>query len=206
MTSHIVVVGYGDGGRVVLRALQFDPRPSTTTVVDVNPARADLAKMDGADVVVGPGWRLETLWEAGAHEAEHVVVAVSDDAATLRVTSVVRSLNEEATVTAIVRSPEISELMQYLGADHVLTEDELVEWFMALPDDSVTSATADGPALVVVERAVQRDEVGRRLSECGPQVLAIIREGRRVWPEDPAADRLRPGDLLVVLGDIPAAG
>lgn len=206
MASRIVLIGYGESGRVVLRALKFDPRSARPVVIDMNQARIEQAEVDGAEVVLGPGWRLRTLMAAGVEDATQVVVAVSDDALALRITSVVRSVNEEIAVTTVVRSPDLVELIQYLGADHVLTEDELAEWFVHLQPEPVDPLPADDDGLVVLERAVQRDEVGRLPSECGPEVLAVIRDGRRVWTEDPSADRLRHGDLLVVLGSVPPSG
>ena len=137
MASHIVLIGYGESGRVLLRALQFDPRRTRPTVIDVDPVRVEQARADGADAVLGFGWRLATLEAAGVPEAAHVVVAVSDDALALRITSVVRSLNEGITVTTVVRSRNLVDLIQYLGADHVLTEDEFVAWYMELPPESV---------------------------------------------------------------------
>ena len=202
MASHIVLIGYGESGRVLLRALQFDPRRTRPTVIDVDPAKVEQARKDGADAVLGFGWRLATLEAAGVPDAAHVVVAVSDDALALRITSVVRSLNEGITVTTVVRSRNLVDLIQYLGADHVLTEDEFVAWYMELPPGSV-GPLPDVDDLVVLERAVGCDEIGRLPSECGPEVLAVIRDGRRVWAEDPSADRLRSGDLLVVLDSVP---
>ena len=205
MVPHVVLIGYGDTGRVVLRALRFDPRRSRPTVVDANPARAVQARVDGADAVEGPGWRLETLSMAGVQEATHAVVAVSDDALALRITSVVRSLNEEITLTTVVRSPDLVELLRYLGADHVLTEDEVEERFTELRPEPVEPPPDDN-GLAVLQRAVRLDEIGLLPFECGPEVLAVIRDGRRVWTEDPSAERLRQGDLLVVLDRVPPAG
>lgn len=198
MVSRVVLIGYGVCGSVVLRALRFDPRRSRPTVVDANPVRVEQAEVDGADAVAGPGWRLETLSLAGVQEASHAVVAVSDDALALRITSVVRSLNEEITLTTVVRSPDLVELLRYLGADHVLTEDEVEGWFAESQPEPVESPLPD-EEIVVLERAVQHDEIGLLPYECGPEVLAVIRDGKRVWTEDPSAERLRRGDLLVVL-------
>ena len=89
MASHIVLIGYGESGRVLLRALQFDPRRTRPTVIDVDPAKVEQARKDGADAVLGFGWRLATLEAAGVPDAAHVVVAVSDDALALRITWVI---------------------------------------------------------------------------------------------------------------------
>ena len=68
--------------------------------------------------------------------------------------------------------------------------------------NAATNAAALGASVRLVG-LVGRDEIGRLPSECGPEVLAVIRDGRRVWAEDPSADRLRSGDLLVVLDSVP---
>ena len=44
MASHIVLIGYGESGRVLLRALQFDPRRTRPTVIDVDPAKVEQAR------------------------------------------------------------------------------------------------------------------------------------------------------------------
>ncbi len=203
MSSHAVLIGYSARGRLVLAALCDAEQESGFTVVDADPERVDQARMDGAHAVAGPGWRLSVLWSAAVHAADRVVVAVSDDAMAVRITSVVRSLNETATVVTVVRSSQLQELIEFLGADHVLTAEQATEW--ALGAEVVPFEREVLPDLEwsVAERAVKRDEIGCSPLTCGHQVLAVVREGRRIWVEDPSVGALRGDDRLLVLSGTP---
>lgn len=195
MGSHTVLIGYSSRGRAVLAALCGQGHTTDCTVIDADPERAEQALVDGASVVTGSGWNLNVLRSAAVHVADHVVVAVTDDAMALGITSVVRSLNETAVVITVVRQAELRELVEFVGADHVLTAERR--------PDAVESAFEDiePPDLAwgVAERAVRRDEIGCSPLTCGHQVLAVVREGRRIWAEDPAVAALRGGDRLLVL-------
>ncbi|MCG8922541.1 NAD(P)-binding protein [Lentzea sp. CC55] len=202
MRPHAVLIGYSVRGRVVLSTLFAQGHATDFTVIDSDPDRVAQASVDGIRAVTGEGWRLGVLWSAGVHTSEHVVVAVTDDAQALRITSVVRSLNEAATITTLIRSTELHELIEFFGADHVVTEDRAGEWSL-----EVASAPFDDlPHLewVVLERPVVEDEIGLLPLECGNDVLAVLRDGQRIWAEDPVVGKLRGDDRLVVLTDAPA--
>lgn len=203
MASQIVLIGYGDTGQVVLAALSRGHGTPELTVVEPDAERVAKARVAGVDAVLGPGWHLETLRTAAAHEAACMIIAVADDTEALRVTSVARSVNEYATIITVVRNKEVRGLVACLGADHVIGADEVVLWF-----SDVTAWFEDEgadllPELVVVEREVHDQEVGQPPGECGMRVLAVVRDGTRMWLEDDEASRLRPGDRLVVLREHP---
>ncbi|MFD5825296.1 NAD(P)-binding protein [Lentzea sp. NPDC060358] len=204
MRSHAVLVGYSTRGRVVLSTLFAAGHATDFTVVDSDPGRVAQAEVDGVRAVVGEGWRLDVLWAAGAHTSDHVVVAVTDDALALRITSVVRSVNEDATITTVVRSEELRELIEFLGADHVLAAEGVGEWSRAMA--RVPHERHPQPEWTVLRRPVARDEIGSSPLACGSEVLAVFREGRRIWVEDPAVGELRHDDVLVVLSSAPAGG
>lgn len=124
-----------------------------------------------------------------------------DDALALRITSVVRSLNETTTITTLVRSTQLNELIKFLGADHVLVADRVGGW--ALEAEELVPDGLPGFEWVVLERRVLRDEVGSSPLECGNEVLAVLRDGQRIWVEDPAVEELRGDDRLVVLTSAP---
>ncbi|MFJ8962574.1 NAD-binding protein [Lentzea sp. NPDC102401] len=202
MRSHAVLIGYSARGRVVLSKLFAGGHATEFTVVDSDPERVVQAGVDGVHAVAGEGWRLNVLWSAGAHTSDHVVVAVTDDALALRITSVVRSLNESATITTLVHSTQLHELIEFLGADHVLVADRVGEWSLKmddLPYDQLSELE-----WAVLERPVMQDEVGSSPLECGSGVLAVLRDGQRIWVEDPEVGELRGDDLLVVLSTTPS--
>ncbi|MEU3648832.1 NAD(P)-binding protein [Lentzea sp. NPDC034063] len=199
MSSRAVLVGYCARGRAVVSALRCEGFVTDLTVVDADPERVEQAEVDGVHGVVGLGWRLNVLWAAGVHTADYVVIAVRDDVMAMRITSVVRSLNETVRLICVVRDPELYELVSCIGADNVLGPVEAAEWGFGtsghLPEDGGL------PELewVVAERPVARQEIGCSPFECGNQVLAVVRDGRRIWAEDPSVATLRDDDRLLVL-------
>ena len=199
MGSRAVLVGYSARGRAVVSALRCEGHATELTIIDADPERVEQAEVDGVSAVVGSGWRLSVLWSAGVHNADQVVVAVRDDAMAMRITSIVRSLNETATVISVVRDPELHELVSYLGADLVLGAVEAAEW--AFGSSEVPAEGSGLPDLewTVAERAVAREEIGCSPLECGNQVLAVVRDGTRIWAEDPSVATLRDDDRLLVL-------
>lgn len=199
MGSRTVLIGYNVRGRVLVAALRDSGCAYACTVVDADPIRAEEAVMDGLRAVVGPAWRLRTLWLAGVQDADHVVVAVTDDDVALQVTSAVRSLNESATIITVVAGPELGELALCTGADQVVDVRQVPEW------EPVAAHRRHAPqeqVWSVVERAVEQHEVGRSPRECGDQVLAVLRGGRRVWAEDLKVGALCEDDRLLVWRDV----
>jgi regulation of enolase protein 1 (concanavalin A-like superfamily) len=126
------------------------------------------------------------LREADVPRATRVIVTVADDAVALRILCAVRRLNDQAIVMVAFHEPHWREVGLYLGADRVVED--------ASPPDDCTCEIED---LVFVERAVLRNEVGLRLSECAPEVLAATRENTRHWRDQAEPHVLREGDLLL---------
>ncbi|MFC3897069.1 NAD(P)-binding protein [Lentzea rhizosphaerae] len=198
MSSRTVLIGYNVRGRRVLAALRESGCTTGFTVVESDPQRAEQAVMAGVHAVVGPCWRLRTLWLAGAHTADHVVVAVPDDDMAQRIISAVRSINEDATIT-VVHSSRRPQVVEHLGADHVANVSQAYEWApdAECPHDS-GHAFAD-LEWTVAERAVTHDEIGCSPLHCRHQVLAVVRHGQRLWAEDPAVAVLCGEDRLLVV-------
>ncbi|USX55447.1 NAD(P)-binding protein [Lentzea sp. HUAS12] len=163
MRSHAVLIGYSARGRVVLSTLYAGGHATDFTIVDSDPERVVQAGVDGVRAVAGEGWRLDVLWSAGVHTSDHIVVAVTDDALALRITSVVRSLNEAATITTLVHSTQLRELIEYLGADHVLVADRVGEW--ALEMDGPVCDHLPELEWSVLERAAATWKASARLLE-----------------------------------------
>lgn len=208
MTAHTVLIGYGATGRSAAQALPDDTGDGLV-VVDIDAARADLARQDGAQPVLGDGGDVTTLRAAHVPEAAHVLVAVPDDPSAARITTTVRSLNRDAAITTLVRDPHWRTLATYVGADQVLPGADLVGRLLGMtvhqPDlpERVMRALEHPPDLAIGERAVRTTEVGRAAATCGPLVLAVLRLGIRLWRDHPQASRLRADDRLLVVRAAP---
>jgi voltage-gated potassium channel len=204
MTAHTVLVGYGATGRSAAQTLPGDT-VGGLVVVDTDAVRADLARQDGAQPVLGDGGDVATLRAAQVPEAAHILVAVPDDPVAVRITTTARSLNREATITTLVRDPHWRTLATYLGADQVVVAADLVGRLLGMavrqPElpERVMRVLQQPPSLAITERPVHASEIGRPAATCGPLVLAVLRHGIRLWRDHPAASTLRAGDRLLVL-------
>lgn len=203
MSSRTVLIGYSVRGRRVVAALRESGRTTGFTVVDSDPRRAEQAVLEGLHAVVGPCWRLRTLWLAGAHVADHIVVAVPNDDLAQRIISAVRSINDGATIITVTPSSEPHQTAKYLGADHVVNVSQVDEWAPDAehPHDG-GHAFAD-LEWTVAERSVTHDEIGCSPLDCRHQVLAVVRRGQRLWAEDPAVAVLHGEDRLLVVSPGP---
>jgi len=175
MVQHTVLIGYGVNGRTALKSLGMNDQRPGLTVVDVDGARVEQAAEDGARTIRGDGRDLRILREAGAQHADRLVVAVGNDALALRITAALRFINDDATVVTLISEPLLCEAVVCLGADHVIITSHAVE---REPE------AADEVPLTVAERNVREDEVGKSPVLCHPTMLAVVRNGRRIWLED----------------------
>lgn len=187
MIQQTILIGYGVNGRIALACLQMDCLRPGLTVLDIDGTRVVQAAEDGARAFLGDGCHLDALRQAGVEQASQVITAVGNDALALRITAALRCVNQEATLVTVISEPQLCELVVYLGADQVIIASQVVEW---VPD------VGDGP-LAIAERGVDEDEVGRSPVFCPPTVLALVRDGRRIWLEDPEAGCLRQDDRLL---------
>ncbi|MFJ8962643.1 NAD-binding protein [Lentzea sp. NPDC102401] len=187
MSSHTVLIGFGGRGRRVVSAM-FGPQLQSLAVIDTDLVGADDVSRCGARPVIGNGTDVAALREADVPHATRVIIMVADDAVALRVLRAVRWLNDQATVHIALHDPQWRELGLYLGADHVVVDE-------TPPADLIR----DHGDLVLVERAVFASEVGRRLSECAPVILAAVRGDDHRWRDQAQPHVLRAGDRLLEL-------
>lgn len=205
MAPHTVLIGYGDTGRIAADLVAVDQPETRLVVVDTDPDRLRLVTDHTATPVLGDGTDADTLRVANVQDAAQVIVAVTDDMAAMRVITAVRQISTTATITTLVREPRLRKLAKYLGADQVIVGEQLVGRLLGLSvrrpghADLMRHLRADDLDLIVAERAVREFEIGRAPSECGPFVLAVVRDGERVWLDDPDGASLRPDDRLLVL-------
>ena len=121
LEDHVIVAGYGPGGRRLVQVLRETGIPFA--VVELNPE--SVAEMDEQEIpaVFGDASRIHILDKAGVHYAKLCVVVVHDQRAAARIVQVVRYLNP--TIQIIVRTRFLSEIdhLQGLGADVVVPEE-----------------------------------------------------------------------------------
>lgn len=207
--DHHVICGYGVKGRSAARALSHED-PSGTghgdiVVVERDPEAAEEATRDGYTVINGDASRTRTLLEAHVARARSVVVAPDRDDAAVLITLTARELAPDATIVAAVREQENAHLLRQSGADAVITSAETTGRLLGVTSRNpriaavVTDLLHTSQGLVLVERDVEPQEIGRPLSQAHGVNLAVVRHDTLLRYDDAAVRELVPGDRLLGL-------
>ncbi|MBO8159543.1 cation:proton antiporter [Thermosyntropha sp.] len=119
--NHLVIIGYGLNGRNLSRAASYAGIPYVILEINADTVRQEKAK--GEPIYYGDATHELVLKHVSVEKARVVVVAISDSAATRRVTYMVRKLNPLAYI--IVRTRFVADMhdLYELGADEVIPEE-----------------------------------------------------------------------------------
>jgi voltage-gated potassium channel Kch len=207
LRDHVIIAGFGTKGRSAAQVLVERGRPpDTIVVIDARAAAREEASERHFAVVSGSAATSEVLEAAGIRTASELIVAVDRDDTAVLATLTARELNPQLTIVAAVREEENAHLLKQSGANSVIVSSGAAGRLMgfACQSPQVVEALEDllsvGQGLDIVEREVGPDQVGRLadLSLRDP-VIGVVRDGRLLRFDDPAAAELRPGDRLMQL-------
>jgi CPA2 family monovalent cation:H+ antiporter-2 len=123
LTGHVVILGFGVGGRLIARALTAVNTPHI--VLELNGAAVQDAVREGQRILYGDATAAEPLEAAGVARALAVVAVLSDPGATERAVRVVRRLNPR--VHIIVRTRYRAESARMVGAGATVAVAEELE-------------------------------------------------------------------------------
>jgi CPA2 family monovalent cation:H+ antiporter-2 len=147
--DHLIVVGYGLNGRNVAQAAKTAKIPYL--IIEMNPETVRREKKVGEPITFGDASFEAVLRHAGIGEARVMVVAISDPAATRKITAAARKLNQRLHI--IVRTRFFKEMapLHDLGANEVIPEEyeTSVEIFVRVlskylvPKDEIERFTAE---------------------------------------------------------------
>ena len=224
LDDHVVVAGYGDAARRLVRVLRQAGVPFVITTL--NPEGANEAEGDGHPVLRGDSARQRTLELVGVERARAMVIADDDPATAYRIAAVGRSVNPTMRIVVRTRYPAEVEPLRRAGADHVVTEE--LEAAASLSADVLCHFGVDGrtvealteqlrggaaPPTAGAARADTRTVTVRegapvafrKIGELelepayGITLRAVRRDG--AWVESPPPDLvLQPGMELVLAG------
>lgn len=179
--NHVVVAGYGQAARRLVRVLDGSRIPFVITTL--SPDGANEAEAGGLPVLRGDASQQHTLLRAGADQAKVLVVADDDPAMAHRIVAVARLVNP--TMRIVVRTRYIIEMepLAAAGADRVIAEEleSVVQLFadvmrsydlpveeIARHEDTVRHGgyaalrAAEAPATPLVTCDLSADCLGRR--------------------------------------------
>jgi len=121
LSGHLIIIGYGLNGKNLSRAAAASGIPYM--IIEMNPDLVREAKNSGEPIFYGDAVQPEILRHACLDQSRVVVVAISDPAATLRITDLVHKMNPAAHI--IVRTRYIQEIepLYQAGANEVIPEE-----------------------------------------------------------------------------------
>ncbi|MDH4224202.1 MAG: cation:proton antiporter [Deltaproteobacteria bacterium] len=121
LSNHVVVVGYGLGGRTLAKALSNSGIPYA--VLDLNPDNVRKGRETDVPIFWGDVTSVEVLAHMRVRQAREVVFLISDPDATLRAVSAARRYAPEVSIT--VRSHYMRDVatLRRLGANDIVVEE-----------------------------------------------------------------------------------
>jgi monovalent cation:H+ antiporter-2, CPA2 family len=167
--NHVVVAGYGQAARRLVRVLDGSRIPFIITTL--SPEGANEAEAEGLPVLRGDASRQHTLLGAGTDRAKVLVVPDDDPAMAHRVASVARLVNP--TMRIIVRTRYIAEMEPLLavGVDRVIAEE--LESVVQLFADVMRSYDVAAEEIERHEDAVRRGGYAALRSEDRPATPVV---------------------------------
>ncbi|MFJ6797585.1 potassium channel family protein [Streptomyces sp. NPDC091268] len=206
LRDHTVVVGFGTKGRSALQTLLATGlQKEQVVIVDPSAKVIDIANSEGFTGVVGDATRSEVLLRAELQKARQIVIATQRDDTAVLVTLTARQLNRGAKIVAAVREEENAPLLRQSGADAVITSASAAGRLLGLSVLSPSAGTVmedliqQGSGLDLIERPVNRSEVGKTVRDTDDLVVSVLRGHRLLAYDDPHASPLQLTDRLITI-------
>lgn len=121
LSGHVVILGYGVGGRLISSVL--DDIQTPYTILELNGSAVAEAAAQGRRIHYADATAPETLRAAGVQSASAVVAVLSDPGATERATRGVRALNPHVPIIVRTRYRLEAERMRAAGASLAVAEE-----------------------------------------------------------------------------------
>jgi CPA2 family monovalent cation:H+ antiporter-2 len=121
LADHVVILGFGVGGRLLGRALRQLAVPYI--IVDLNGATVRQSRQEGESIFFGDATNTDTLHGAGVDRARAVVAVLSDPFASVRAVTATRASNPEVPIIVRTRYRSEADSMLELGATVAVAEE-----------------------------------------------------------------------------------
>ena len=207
--DHFVICGFGSTGQSAAQELLDRGIPASDIVaVDRAEVALEEATRLGFVAVLGDATQRAVLSQAGIADARAVVVTPNRDDTAVLVTLTVRELNPDAHIVSSGRAQENLHLLRQGGANEVIDSTAAVGRMLGLAVSAPGAVTVledlldAGSGVELVE--VQPIEVaGSALVPDGAMLVAVLRDGVRLPPEQIDPYELRSDDRLIVVREAP---
>lgn len=124
MKDHLIVVGYGDYGRLIADAAKAGGDP--VLIIEQDETAAAQASAAGHIVIVGQANLESTLQSARIGEAKGIVITIDEMDRRLSITLMARGYNSALHILVIARGTDGENWLMRAGASEVIRVDKLV--------------------------------------------------------------------------------
>ena len=152
LQHHVIVAGYGDAAKRLVRVLDGSRVPFVITTL--SPGGANEAEALGLPVLRGDSSRQHTLTLAGIERAKTVIIADDEPPTALRIVAVARSLAPTARIVVRTRYEADGEALTREGADRVVVDE--LETIVQMFADVLRQYRISGEDIAAHEEAIRR--------------------------------------------------
>ncbi len=207
LNDHVIIIGFGETGRVAAREVVSKGIPSDhIVVIDIS----DTCVRDAANAeyigLHGDPTRERILLDAGIKNARAVLICLGRDDTSVLSVLTVRNLNSRVRIVAVVNEDENVKLLRRAGANITVMPSQAGGYLLAeavgnnyLTDYVLDLLTSDG-RVALVERVAAPEDIGKSMRNVSSGlVVRLYRGGEPIgfWETD--KNIIERDDLLLVI-------
>jgi len=170
--SQAIIIGYGRFGQTVAQMLMA--RGVSITLIDSKASQIDLSRDFGMKVYYGDGLRADLLRQAGAEEAQLIIICVEDRILTAPKLTEITDAFPQAAVLA--RVYDRRHLLQFDGIDLYASVRELFESAVLLGREALRALGVDEREAERIEREYRRRDARRLELQSRAGDIRVARE------------------------------
>jgi monovalent cation:H+ antiporter-2, CPA2 family len=188
LVDHVVILGFGVGGRLLAGALRELAVPYM--ILDMNGATVRQMRAEGESIFFGDATNEDALRGAGVQRARAVVAVLSDPYASARAVSAIRQLNRNVIIIVRARYRLEAETLQRMGATVAVAEE--LEASLEVVAQTFARLDVPGNVIEVLLEGFRRDSTAIRAVRAPSKPLEALPSAIRKTPV--ASHQLGDGD------------
>jgi CPA2 family monovalent cation:H+ antiporter-2 len=170
LSDHVVILGFGVGGRLMGRALRQLAIPYV--ILDLNGATVRTSRQEGESIFFGDATNEDALRAAGVERARAVVGVLSDPYASVRAVNAVRAISPTIPIIVRTRYTAEADTMQRLGATVAVAEE--LEASLEVVAQVFARLDVPGNVIEVLVDGFRRESSGMRQQRAPTQPLDTL--------------------------------
>lgn len=207
LKDHVIVIGFGETGRVAAReVVSKGTPPEDIVVIDISDTCVNDAANCGYIGLHGDPTHESILLDAGIKNARAVLVCIGRDDTSVLSVLTVRNLSSRVRIVAVVSEDENVKLLRRAGADVTVKPSQAGGYLLAeavgnnyLTDYVLDLLTSDG-RVALVERVAAPEEIGQSMRNlAGGLVVRLYRGGEPVGFWETEKNIIEKDDLLLII-------